>query len=230
MKISYHIINIFFVLNFIILTNEDICPEEYISISGLGKCQKIKDILEDKKLLLKTENLFYLATNDEGKIEKNGYKLDIYKLNDTKLNSHKMRKSKLYIPKSCMEKMRIHKDIYLDKNSGIIIIVHDSNNLNDNNIIDTYFIIRHNSENTKNHYINSKTFDFSFCHEDPILLDDEVNIEDLRYSNDSYYTNNSSNATNITIDIDKILYGRKYGIDLFDPYSDFNIIWKKIWD
>ena len=221
MKISYHIINIFFVLNFIILTNEDICPEEYISISGLGKCQKIKDILEDKTLLLKTENLFYLATNDEGKIEKNGYKLDIYKLNDTKLNSHKMRKSKLYIPKSCMEKMRIHKDIYLDKNSGIIIIVHDSNNLNDNNIIDTYFIIRHNSENTKNHYINSKTFDFSFCHEDPILLDDEVNIEDLRYSNDSYYTNNSSNTTNITIDIDKILYGRKYGIDLFDPYSDF---------
>ena len=221
MKISYHIINIFLVLYFITITKEDICPEEYISVSGLGKCQKIKDILEDKTLLLRTENLFYLATNDEGKIEKNGYKLDIYKLNDTKLNSHKMRKSKLYIPKSCMEKMRIHKDIYLDKNSGIIIIVHDSNNLNDNNIIDTYFIIRHNSENTKNHYINSKTFDFSFCHEDPILLDDEVNIEDLRYSNDSYYTNNSSNTTNITIDIDKILYGRKYGIDLFDPYSDF---------
>ena len=133
-----------------------------------------------------------------------------------------MRKSKLYIPKSCMEKMRINKDIQLDKNAGIIIIVHDSNNLNDNNIIDTYFIIRHNSGNTTNHYINSKDFDFSFCHEDPILLDDEVNLEDLRYSNESYYiNNNSSNATNMTIDINKILYGRKYGIDLFDPYSDF---------
>ena len=222
MKISYYICNIFLILYFITITKEDICPEEYISISGLGKCQKIKDILEDKNLSFKTENLFYLATNDEGKIEKNGYRLDIYKLNDTKLNSHNMRKSKLYIPKSCMEKMRINKDIQLDKNAGIIIIVHDSNNLNDNNIIDTYFIIRHNSGNTTNHYINSKDFDFSFCHEDPILLDDEVNLEDLRYSNESYYiNNNSSNATNMTIDINKILYGRKYGIDLFDPYSDF---------
>ena len=156
-------------------------------------------------------HLFYLAVNDKGKIKKNGYELDIYKLSDTKLQSHKMRKSKLYFPNTCLEKMENDDQIKLDKNAGIIIIIHDNNNLNANNIPDTYFIIRHNSPNTRINYINSKTFDFSFCHEDPILLDDEINLEDLKYANDA----------NKPIDMDKILYGRKLGIDLFDPYSDF---------
>ena len=212
MKISINILHTFLILYLINLTKAELCPaDDYISISALGKCEKIKDILENKSLSIETMHLFYLAVNDKGKIKKNGYELDIYKLSDTKLQSHKMRKSKLYFPNTCLEKMENDDQIKLDKNAGIIIIVHDNNNLNANNIPDTYFIIRHNSPNTRINYINSKTFDFSFCHEDPILLDDEIKLEDLKYANDA----------NKPIDMDKILYGRKLGIDLFDPYSDF---------
>ena len=220
MKISINIINTFLLLYFITKTKGDICPEEYISISGLGKCTKIIDILGNKDLVLKKENLFYLSSNNEGKIEKSGYKLNIYKLNDTKLMSHNMKKSKLYIPKSCMEKMESNTNLRLDKNAGIVIIVHDSNNLNDNNITNNYFIIRQYSNNSAKQYISSKDYDFSFCNGDPILLDDEINIQDVKYIyNDSYF--NNTNNTNSTIDIDKILYARKYGIDLFDRYSAF---------
>ena len=127
-----------------------------------------------------------------------------------------MKKSKLYIPNSCLKKMEQNPEISLDKSQGIVIIVHNFNHINDNNITNNYFIIRHNSANTRKNYINSKNYDFTFCNEDPILLEDEIKYEYLKYSISNYtlYPNNS-------LDIDKILYGRQYGIDLFDRYSSF---------
>ena len=195
----------------IIFTNEDFCPEGQISISSLGKCKNITELLENEDLTLKTENLLYLASNNEGKIEKNGYKLEIFKLSDSKLQSHNIGKSKLYIPNSCLEEMENNSNIKLDKSKGIVILVYNSNNVNKNNISDIYFIIRHNSEGSTKQYINSKVFDFSFCHEDPIIFEDEIKIEYLRYN----YTDNTA------IDLDTILYGKKLGIDFFDPYSAF---------
>ena len=185
--------------------------KETIIISPLGKSESIQNFLSNDSLTIKTENLFFLAANNQGKIAINNYVLDIYKLNDTKLQSHKMRKSKLYIPNSCMEQMEKHPEIKLDKNKGIIILVSDFNNLNKNNIPDNYFIIRHNSENTSKKYINSKNFDFSFCKSDPILFENEINITNLKYN----YTDDRK------IDINTILYGKKYGIDLFNPNHDF---------
>ena len=211
MKLSIHINKIFLFLFFIVISKEDICPRNQICISALGKCKNISDILDGKDLKLKTENLFYLSSNNEGRFEKDGYKLEIYKLNDTKLQSHNFRKSKLYIPKLCLEKMERNTDINLDKNKGIIIIVHDSNNPNDNNVTNNYFVILYSGENSRIKYISSKNYDFSFCHEDPILLDDKININALTYSNDD----------DSKINLDKILYGRKHNIDLFDRNSDF---------
>ena len=182
-----------------------------INISPLGKCRNISDILEGRNISIKEENLFYLAANNGGKIEKNGYKLDIYKLNDTKLQSHNMRKSKLYIPISCIERMNKNSEHLLDKDKGIIIIVQDFNNLNNNNISDEFFIILYNIQKTQTKYINSKDFDFSVCHEDPILYYNEIEIDYLKYKDDEKRK----------IDINKILYGRKFKIDLFNPYSDF---------
>ena len=201
----------FIFLNFLALVNGDICGEGKISISGLGKCKPIIDILQNRDLTLKKDNLLYLASNNEGKIEKDGYKLEIYKLTDEKLQSHNMRKSKLYIPNSCLEQMEKPEHFSLDRNKGIVIMVYDANNLNNNNITDNYFIILHVGEDGTTKYITSKTDDFSFCNQYPILFEDEVKIEYLRYNH----------SDNTTIDIDKILYGRKYGIDLFDRYSDF---------
>ena len=211
MKVLLNALNILILIFFISFSKEDICPQGEISVSALGKCKTIQEFLENENLNLKTENLLYLASNNQGKIEKNGYKLEIFKLNDTKLQSHNKRKSKLYFPKSCLENMENNNQIKLDKSKGIVILISDNNKMNKNNISDIYFIIRHNSANSNKNYINSKVFDFSFCHEEPILFDNEININDLRYN----YNDNTK------IDLDKILYGKKFGIDLFNPYSDF---------
>ena len=159
MKKSYFKFNFILLLFFISNSNENICTEEGdIKISPLGKCINLEDFLEGRNTSIKVENLFYLAANNGGKIEKYGYKLDIYKLNDTKLQSHNMRKSKLYIPNSCLEKMSKDSQLLLDKNKGIIIIVQDFNNLNSNNISDEYFVILYNKENNSIKYINSKYY------------------------------------------------------------------------
>ena len=211
MKEFFHVFNILILIFFISYTKEDVCSEGQISISALGKCKNITELLENEDLTLKTENLLYLASNNEGKIEKNGYKLEIFKLSDPKLQSHNIGKSKLYIPNSCLEEMENNSNIKLDKSKGIVILVYNYNNVNKNNISDIYFIIRHNSEGSTKKYINSKVFDLSFCHKDPIIFEDEIKLEYLRYN----YTDNTA------IDLDTILYGKKLGIDFFDPYSAF---------
>ena len=210
MKLSIYIFDLIIFLNYIVNTFEDICSEKEISISALGNCKNITDILDGKDLALKKSNLFYLSSNNEGRIEKGGYKLEIYKLNDTKLQSHNIRRSQLYIPKNCLDKMEKNNKTSINKNKGIIIVVHDSNNLNANNIPDNYFIIFYINEDSSIKYINSKNYDFSFCHEDPILLENEINFSNLKYPN-----------SNDKINIEKIIYGRQLGIDLFDPSSKF---------
>lgn len=188
------------------------CPEtNKISITALGKCETIENLLENENLELKTENLLYLASNNDRKIAKNGYKLEIFKLNDPRLQSHNKRKSKIYIPNSCLKGMENDIEIKLNKSMGIIILVSDYNNLNKNNIPNNYFIIRHNSENSKKKYINSKNYEFNFCSEDPILYEDEINLDELNYNL----------MENETIKLDTINYVKKYRIDLFDPYSVF---------
>ena len=101
MKTLSHIFATILLLYSLTLTKEDTCEAGKISVSGLGRCKNIADLLGNNDLQLKTQNLLYLASNNEGKYEKDGYKLEIYKLNDPKLQSHNMRKSKLYIPNSC---------------------------------------------------------------------------------------------------------------------------------
>ena len=212
---TFNLIRIILFLYFVSFTYEDLCPDGEISISALGKCKPIKDFINKEDLTLNMGNLLYLASNNEGKIEKDDYKLEIFKLNDTKLQSHNRKKSKLYIPNSCFEQMERSEEIRLNRDKGIVILVYNNSNINDNNISDIYFIIRHLSENSTKKYISSKTFDFSFCHQDPILFEDEVEVDFLTYNYSSNYTENA------TVDIDTILYGRKFGIDLFDPYSAF---------
>ena len=92
MKVYFYLLAFILLLQFISKTNEDLCPTGKISISPLGKCKSITEFLEDESLTIKTENLMYLASNNEGKIEKDNYILEIFKLNDTKLQSHKKTK------------------------------------------------------------------------------------------------------------------------------------------
>ena len=205
------ILNVFLILYFISNTNEDNSEIPKINLSPLGNFIDIQKLLNGEILPKKYENLLYLASNNQGKFDKGGYKLDIYKLNDIRLQSHNAKKSKLYIPNSCLEKMEKAPNLLLDKNKGIIILVQDFNNPNNNNISDEYFIILYYNTNFPIKHISSKNTDFSFCNEDPILFDNEIKIEYIKYSNDN----------NKKLDINKILYGRKLGIDLFNPYNDF---------
>ena len=133
MKDPLIILNALLFFHLMVFSLEDICPDNQTNIAALIKCEPIDNILHNETLQLRTANLFYLS-NNERIIEKNGYKLEIFKLNDTKLQSHNKRKSKLYIPNSCIEKMENHEKIKLDRNKGIVILVSDSNNLNKNNI------------------------------------------------------------------------------------------------
>ena len=211
MKKYANLIHVIILLYYVTITKADLCGEEEMSITALGKCKPISDFLNNETLTIKTEHLLYLASNNEGKIEKGNYSLEIFKLSDPKLQSHNMRKSRLYIPESCMEQLENDESIKLNRTKGIVVLVFDANEMNKNNITDNYFIIRHNSENTTKPYINSKNFDLSLCNKDPILFEDEVGIDTLTYDyNDTE-----------PIDIDTILYGKKFGIDLFDLNSDF---------
>ena len=118
------LLKLFLLFIFIGLSYEDTCPENQISINALGNdCKSIEDIIEKSDLEFDLDNLLYLASNNQGKIEKSNYTLEIYKLNDERLQSLNIKKSKLYIPESCMKAMAEEENIKLDKSKGIVIII-----------------------------------------------------------------------------------------------------------
>ena len=208
------------ILTFLVLmtiSKEDLCPDHQINIDALGSsCVDIDDIIEKEDLPLKEDNLLYLASNNKGIIEKNNYTLEIIKLNDDKLQSQNINKSKLYIPGACLEAMEKDEKIKLDKTKAVVILVYNYNKMTINNLPDIFFVMRQVNEGSEVKYMNSKTFDFSLCHIDPILFDNQININTLKYGKDS----NTTNTTD-EINIERILYARKLKIDLFDPHSEF---------
>ena len=210
MKDIIKLLKIILFLGYISLSLEACTNEDEISINALDNdCKKITEVIGNKDLPLTLDNLFVLA--GRGSINTGGYELKFYRLDDDDLQSHNIRKSNLYIPKTCMDAMSKDEKIKLDKTKGIVIIVYNSNKINRNNIPENYFVIRHLSENSQVKYINSKNYDLSLCHKDPILFDEKISLSTLKYNfNDPK-----------EIDIDKIMYAKKLRIDLFDPHSDF---------
>ena len=197
------------------IKSKESCLDDEINLGPLGnRCIKIDALLENEAISIELQDLQYLA--NLGKIEKKNYTLEIFNLDDAKIQSKNIKKSKIYIPNLCMAEMENKENIKLNKSHGIVIIAKNSNKLNINNIPEIFFVIRHNSQNSNTKYINSKYFDFSFCNKDPILLDEQISIDDLKKSD------------NTPIDIDRIMYAKKLKIDLFDPHSEFlnNICFK----
>ena len=220
MKDLLRVLKILLFLALMANSKEDLCPDHKINIDALGlSCIDIDDILEKEDLELNEDNLLYLATNNKGIIEKNNYILEIIKLSEDRLQSHNIKKSKLYISESCLKTMEEDEKIKLDKSKGIVILAYNYNKMTINNLPDIFFVMRQVNEGSQTKYMNSKIFDFSLCHEDPILFDNQINITTLRYSKDD----NSTNNTNITdeINVERILFAKKKKIDLFDPHSQF---------
>ena len=212
MKSVLKSIEILIFATLITVSKQDLCPNNEINIDPLGNiCVAIEDFLEKEDLLIKPDNLLYLATNNGGIINKNNYILEFFKLSDEKLQSFNLKKSKIYISDECLKAMEESENIKLDKYNSIIVIIYNFNQITQNNLQDIYFIIRQSSPNSKIKYINSKYFDFSLCHKDPIYLDNQINITELKYELDD----------ETPIDIEKITYAKKLKIDLFDPHSNF---------
>ena len=204
-----NLLQIFLFFALIGLSFED-CAANEIDINPIGgNCKAIVDVIGEENLEIDLDLLQYLASIKI--IQKNNYKLKFYNLNDDDLQSRNLAKSNLYIPQKCMDAMAADPKIKLDKNKGIVIIVYNGNKINRNNIPENYFVIRHTSDGSQAKYINSKYYDLSLCHEDPILMDEKIGISELRYTLDD----------DTPIDIDKIMYAKKLKIDLFDPHSDF---------
>ena len=211
MKEILKILKIILFLAIITISKED-CPENQMNINALlDECKDIDDILEKEDLAIEEGNLLYLASNNGGIISKDGYNFEVFKLNDQKLQSQNIKKSKLYIPESCLKAMQLDEKIKLDITKGIVMIVYNENKISANNLPEIFFIIRQDNENSQIKLMNSKDFDFSLCHEEPILFDNQVNINDIKYD----FNNNK------LLDIDRIMYAKKLKIDLFDPHSDF---------
>ena len=191
----------------------DGCGNDEIPIkqtSSSDRCQKITDVLDNADFSIGFNDLRGMVSSLDGEkiITKNKYTLEFFNLEDLSIKG----KKKLYIPQSCFKLMEDNTKIKLKQQRGIAIVVSNYNKINKNKLPEVYFVIRHEevtpSEIT---YMNSKTFDFNFCHDDPILLNQTVSINDIRYD-----TND-----NTPINIDRILYAKKKKIDLFDPHSDF---------
>ena len=212
MKSVLKSIQLLLFVTLITVSKQDLCPTNEINIDPLGNiCVAIEDFLEKEDLAIEPDNLLYLATNDGGIINKDNYELQIFKLSDEKLQSFNLKKSRIYISDICLETMEKSENIKLDKSNSILIIINNFNQISQNNLPDIYFIIRQNSTNSTIKYINSKYFDFSLCYKNPIYLDNQINITELKYDLDD----------ETPIDIEKIIYAKKLKIDLFDPHSDF---------
>ena len=193
--------------------NDDDCEDDEIPIKqahSIDRCQKITDVLDNADFSIGFNDLRGMVSSLDGEtiVNKNNYILEFFNLEDLSVKG----KKKLYIPQSCFKLMENNAKIKLKQNRGIAILVSNKNKVNKNKLPEVYFIIRHDEETPSEiKYMNSKTFDFNFCHDDPILLNQTVSINDLRYD-----TNDDT-----PINIERIMYAKKKKIDLFDPHSDF---------
>ena len=200
-----------------VLINSQCSDDEFLD--NTNSCYSIETLLNDQNEQIDISFVNYLS-RDLKTISKAGYNIDFIRLDDVNLQSQNMEKSKLYISKNCIN--LLEKSLKAGSSVGIVIIVSNSNIRNKNGIPQAYFVIRFTGSGN-NKYLSSSNYDFSLCHEDPILLSMDININEVKalkkkekenvYDRDIYETTD--------INMDRVLYAKKFNIDLFDPYSQF---------
>ena len=203
-------------LIFIIVSKE--CKDDEI-LTNINSCISIEELLRDPSIKLDKMNINYLVRNSK-KISKNGYDINFLNLDNKYLQSKNILKSQIYISKSCINS--IGKKLNIGSSVGMIMIVSNYNNKNENGIPERFFVIRY-SGSGENKYINSTTFDFSICNKDPIVLNTSININEIKVFKKKEKENPKSiDIYELTeLDIKKVLYAKKYNIDLFNLHSNF---------
>ena len=208
----------FLLFLFLIIVVSKDCKDDEI-LTNINSCISIEELLRDPTQKLERININYLVRNIK-KISKNGYDINFFNLDDKHLQSKNILKSQIYISKSCINS--IGKKLNISNSVGMIIIVSNSNNKNVNGIPERFFVIRY-SGSGENKYINSTNFDFSLCSKDPIVLNTSININEIKVFKKK--EENNPNSRDIfelkDLDIKKVLYAKKYNIDLFDLHSNF---------
>ena len=194
------------------------CQDDEI-LKGKNSCISIEKLLRDPSEKLEIDEINYLSRTIKS-INKTGYEIDFIRLDNKDLQSKNFTKSKIYISKSCIN--LLGKNFNIGISQGMVMIVSNYNKTNKNGLPENFFVIRYDGSGS-NKYINSTTYDFSICNKDPILLNMSIKIDDLKafkkkekknaYSRDSFEL--------VDINIDKVLYAEKNGIDVFNFDSRF---------
>ena len=220
---KYHSFSLFLFLILIFITKE--CKDDEIS-KNINSCISIDKLLNDPTEELDISDINYISRTIQS-ISRNGYEIDILKLNSHHLQSKNILQSKIYISKKCLESME--ENLQVDISTGLVIIVSNNNITNSNGIPERYFVIRF-SGSGENKYLNSGIYDFSICSENPILLNMTINIDEIKAfkKKEKENANDRDVYEKTDINIQRVLYAKKYNVDLFDLHSDFleNICFK----
>ena len=207
---------VFYLLIYINLCSsnaEKQCNESQININS--RCIEIEDLISNETLSLNSTELENIYLKYET-INTSKYEINIKRLNDKKIQNKKMVDSNIYISEKCIN--LLSEKIKLDKNAGYIYIVTNKFNSNINGINEYYFIIRHNGQESNIKFINGKSFDFSFCNSDPIILKKSIPIYQIKKYE---YSSETNEYQLIDIDRNQILYAKSQDVDLFNIHSDF---------
>ena len=210
------VINIIISLLLFVFINSECQENEFLDNNN--ECYSIETLLKNKNVQIDIALINHLGNLTS--LSTGGYNIDFIKLDDSKLQSQNLDESKIYISTKCINllenKLKIGSEI------GIVMVVSNSNVKNINGIPERYFVIKFNGSG-KNRHLISLEYDFSVCHEDPILLNMDININDITALRKKKKENadDPDIYENTKINIDRVLYAKKLNIDLFDYHSQF---------
>ena len=203
----------------LIFNSQQQCADDEILIN-IDKCFSLETLIWNSTVELDFTDINFL-TRTLKTVSKNGYNIDFIRLDNKNLQSKNILKSKIYISKTCINLIEGKLEIN-DTDVGMVIIISNSNEKTKNGLPQTYFIIRYTGSDEQK-YLNSTTYDFSFCNEDPILLNNSINIDQIQVFKKKQKTNvkEKDSYDLYKLNIERVMYAKKKDIDLFDLHSEF---------
>ena len=205
-------------LIFILIIISKGCQDNEILKNNIS-CISIETLINNPNEELDFLNINFL-TQEIKSISKNGYDIDFIKLDNNYLQSKNISQSKIYISEECMN--LIKDNFNVDISTGMVMIISNNNKLNPNGLPERYFVIRFSGSGLYK-YLNSSTYNFSICNNNPILLNMSINMNEIKaYKKKEKEKPNEPDIYEETnINIERVLYAKNVNVDLFDPHSDF---------
>ena len=214
----YQILSLLLILISIFNSQEQCSGDDEI-LKSENECISIEELLFNSETELFFSNINYLSRTIKS-ISKNGYDIEFMRLDNKYIQMKHSLKSKIYISKNCIDSLE--KKLNINDEVGMVMIYTNLNNKNENGLPEKNFIIRYPGSGI-NKYIDASLYDFSFCHEDPILLNNSININDIKVFKKKEKTNAKDPDTYelTNVNLERVLYAKKRKVDLFDLHSEF---------